>query len=150
VIRHICLALVTDTRSTNRALRVSVTHGRDNLRRLPKDKLDRQREGSMEGLLFAIPSFETADKVIFLCGLQVWLQNARRDAGFCSDACRHSLIVSVVFCGWDGGGQISGVMRVRTGGPASYAKFPAANPKSPPWDNVRYTSVFGRKADIAF
>jgi len=32
----------------------------------------------------------------------------------------------------------------------SYAKFPAANPKSPPWDNVRYTSVFGRKADIAF
>jgi hypothetical protein len=34
-------AFVTDTRSANRALHVSVTHGRDNLRRLPKDKLDR-------------------------------------------------------------------------------------------------------------
>jgi hypothetical protein len=42
-----------------------------------------------------------------------------------------------------GGGEISGAYRHRTGGPGSYAKFPAANPKSPPWDDVRYTSVFG-------
>ncbi len=37
-----------------------------------------------------------------------------------------------------------------TGGPGSYAKNSELNPKSPPWDDVRYTSVFGRKADIAF
>jgi len=61
-----CLALVTDTRSANRALHVSVTHGRENLRRLPKDKLDRQREGSMWDLLFSIPSFDKADKVTCL------------------------------------------------------------------------------------
>ena len=30
-----------------------------------------------------------------------------------------------------GGSQISGAHRLRTGGPGSYAKFPAANPKSP-------------------
>jgi hypothetical protein len=32
----------------------------------------------------------------------------------------------------------------------SYAKNSELNPKSPPWDDVRYTSVFGRKADIPF
>jgi hypothetical protein len=67
------LALVTDTRSANRALHVSVTHGRHNLRRLPKDELDRQREGSMRGLLFSVPSFDKADKGTFLRGLQMWV-----------------------------------------------------------------------------
>jgi hypothetical protein len=32
---------------------------------------------------------------------------------------------------------------MRTGGPGSYAKNSEPNLKSPPWDDVRYTSVFG-------
>ena len=63
--------LVTDTRSANRALHVSVTHGRHSLRRLSKDELDRQREGSMRELLFSLPSFDKADKGTFLRGLQM-------------------------------------------------------------------------------
>ena len=63
--------LVTDTRSANRALYVSVTHGRHSLRRLSKDELDRQREGSMRELLFSLPSFDKADKGTFLRGLQM-------------------------------------------------------------------------------
>jgi hypothetical protein len=64
---------VTDTRSANRALHVSVTHGPHNLRRLPKDELKRQREGSVRVLLFSVPSFDKADKGNFLRGLQIWL-----------------------------------------------------------------------------
>ena len=68
-----CPALVTNTRSANRALHVSVTHGRYNLRRLPKDELDRERKGSMRGLLFSLPSFHKAPEGTFLRGVQMWV-----------------------------------------------------------------------------
>src|SRR5258706_7496597 len=47
-----------------------------------------------------------------------------------------------------GGGQISSRFSPRTGGPGSYAKNSELNPKRPPWDDVRYRAVFGKKADI--
>src|SRR3981189_3589617 len=62
---------VTHTRSANRALHISVTHGPHNLRRLPKDELDRQREGSMRVLLFSLSSFGKADEGAFLRGVQM-------------------------------------------------------------------------------
>jgi hypothetical protein len=72
-----CFALVTDTHSANRALHVSVTHGHHNLCRLPKDELDRQREGSMRELLFSVPSFHKADQGAFLRSLQIWFSERK-------------------------------------------------------------------------
>src|ERR1700686_3042048 len=49
-------------------------------------------------------------------------QSARRDARFCSDACRQWSYRERRLLRMGRGGQISGVMRVRTGGPPSHAK----------------------------
>src|SRR5713101_1456920 len=50
-------------------------------------------------------------------------QSARRDARFCSDACRQWSYRERRLLRKAGGGQISGAMRVRTGRTDSDAKF---------------------------
>jgi hypothetical protein len=56
-------ALVTDTRCTNRAHRISVTRDRSYLLGLPTYKLARQRERSMCDLLFPTPPVNKTDKI---------------------------------------------------------------------------------------
>src|SRR3979411_2147790 len=83
-------------------------------------------KGSMGDLLFAIPSFEKAERITCLCVCKFGLQRARRGARFCSDACRQWSYRERRFLRMGGGGgQISGVIRMRTGGPGSHARSSA-------------------------
>jgi hypothetical protein len=101
------------TRSANRALHVSVTHSQHNLRRLPKDERHRQRERSMcPVILGTLKAIKALSCEVCRCGFRVpgvTLASVRMPAA-------SGPIVSVAFCGWGGGGQISGAMKRRTGG----------------------------------
>jgi hypothetical protein len=99
----LCLALVTNTRSANRALHVSVTHDRYNLHRLPKDELDRERKGSMRGLLFSLPSFHKTPKGNFLRSLQMWVSEPGVTLVFVRAPAASGPTVSVAFRRWGGG-----------------------------------------------
>jgi hypothetical protein len=88
------------TRGANRALHVSVTHSRHNLRRLPKDERRRQRERSMRPVILGtLKAIKALSCEVCRCGFRVpgvTLASVRMPAA-------SGPIVSVAFCGWGGG-----------------------------------------------